>query len=196
MDRVTSTSPGRLRTLIGRPHRTLPQALRHAFERQGLKIDRVGITPSSDPAGAYVLSASGFHEDGTPFAFASHAFTGDPVERAHAAAADLAKAHTGNPFETVSKPFAKPFHDQGTVTMDDSKTPAIPTATIEPAPAKAGDLTQAAQRFRARKQALQQRLGDFETKADAVMTRSEGFLNKQEAELHDLENEINQLSNE
>lgn len=41
------------------------------------------------------LKASGWHVDGTPFAFVSAPFAGDPIERARQAAEDLSALHTG-----------------------------------------------------------------------------------------------------
>src|SRR5437764_8715100 len=47
------------------------------------------------PDGGQVLQFTGWHRDGTPFAFVSGAFTGDPGQRAAEIAQDLAFAHTG-----------------------------------------------------------------------------------------------------
>ena len=42
------------------------------------------------------LKFTGWHHDGTPFAFVSSRFTGDPLDRAAQIAQDLITAHTGD----------------------------------------------------------------------------------------------------
>src|SRR5437764_6906719 len=64
-----------------------------------------------DDAGRQILGLTGWHPDGTPFAFASAPFAGDPAQRAAEIATDLAIAHAGTGPSYVSHP-AQPSQPQ------------------------------------------------------------------------------------
>jgi hypothetical protein len=60
-----------------------------------------------DDAGRQILGFTGWHTDGTPFAFASAPFAGNPAQRAAEIAIDLMLAHSGTvpaPKPTVPLP--------------------------------------------------------------------------------------------
>jgi hypothetical protein len=68
MERKISTSAQRLQGLLGVRRHPIAVDASHAFQRAGLKVDKIGIQAAPDGDG-YVLTASGRHEDETPFAF-------------------------------------------------------------------------------------------------------------------------------
>ena len=69
--------------------------------RGRLTLNRAGL---SYQANKQVLAFTGFHADGTPFAFLSAPFIGDPYERAREVALDLIRAHTGIPAPRQAPP--------------------------------------------------------------------------------------------
>jgi hypothetical protein len=74
--------------------------VRAAFLAAGagrLRLDRASLRYTAD--GQQVISVSGWHDDGMPFASASAPFAGDPGRRAQEIAADLIRTHTGRPAE-------------------------------------------------------------------------------------------------
>jgi hypothetical protein len=70
--------------------------IRHAFvaaARGRLHVKDAGMRYAKD--GGQILHFTGWHCDGTPFAFVSGSFFGDPDRRAAEIAEDLSIAHTG-----------------------------------------------------------------------------------------------------
>lgn len=70
----------------------LQKSMWAAFVAACLKPKHVGLKFGSH---GHVLTATGWHPDGTPFAFASAPFLGDAVERAYTAALAIVAAHNG-----------------------------------------------------------------------------------------------------
>ena len=66
-------------------------AFLHAAEGR-LRLDHAGLSYRGT---AQVLSLTGWHADGTPFAFVTAPFAGDVQQRARQAARDLVAAHVG-----------------------------------------------------------------------------------------------------
>lgn len=199
MDRATSSSAQRVKALLRgvRRHPIAVDASR-AFQAAGLRVDRLSIQ-ANESGSDYVLTAAGWHEDGTPFAFASKPFVGDPIERARQAAADLAKAHTG----AQAAPHVNANTQQRTTVVIEQKDaqgkPAAEAAAkpaVKPSLGSPTRLKGVASRFKARRDAFDHRLGDFEKKSDEVMTRNEHYLDGEEAELKAMEDDLNQLTNE
>ena len=68
-------------------------AFRDAAQGQ-LRLDHAGLAYRGS---AQVLSLTGWHADGTPFAIVTAPFSGDVQQRARQAARDIIAAHTGAP---------------------------------------------------------------------------------------------------
>jgi hypothetical protein len=62
-----------------------------------LRLDHAGLSYQGD---RQVLSFTGWHADGTPFAMVTAAFDGNPVTRAGEVARDIIAAHAG-PIQTL-----------------------------------------------------------------------------------------------
>lgn len=75
--------------------------VRAQFAEVGLNLQDCYLE-YEDKSGLQIISATGWHSDGQPFAARSTPFGGDPVERAKQFANDLVKLHTGE------KPMAAP----------------------------------------------------------------------------------------
>jgi hypothetical protein len=180
MDRAISVSAQRLGSMLRhRPAVSLPDRLKAAFVALGLTVSTVAITKAEASEG-YILTASGFHADGTPYAFASAPFIGDPVSRAEHAAADIVKAHTGETTVTES-------------TASTIGLAAVTAATT--APAKPGDLKSTLDRLRARKAAFAANMASTVAQTEDALTKAEDHLKGQQAEAQAFLDEVNQLSN-
>ncbi|BBZ94307.1 hypothetical protein BRDID11004_47900 [Bradyrhizobium diazoefficiens] len=138
MDRSISTSPQRLRNLLrgGAVHpNTRAYLMEDAFTSLGMRVKEVNV--QMNPAnGTAVFNVTGWHADGTPFAFRSQPFHGDPVARAKLAAEHLVDAHTGQPSTTTERTAAMDIAQTDTSTTaqaaDQAAAPAA-TTTIPPA---------------------------------------------------------------
>lgn len=161
-----------------RPAVSLPDRLKFAFVNLGLTVSTVAITKAEASEG-YILTASGFHADGTPYAFASAPFTGDPVARAEQAAADLVKAHTG----------------ESPVTDTASTVGLAAVAAATATPAAPGDLKSAISRFRAHKAAFTAEIVATEQKFEEALDKGKAALKAHADEAQAFLDEINQLSN-
>jgi hypothetical protein len=73
-----------------------------AASRPGLRLHQA--TLRYDDAGRQILGFAGWHGDGTPFAFASAPFAGNPAQRAAEIAIDLALAHGGTTRRNMATP--------------------------------------------------------------------------------------------
>lgn len=77
--------------------------VRAAFARRGgnaLLLHRLAMRYQNN---GQVIDVTGWHRDGTPFAFVSAPFKSDPIERAGEIAHDLVRLHTGKPPQTVKE---------------------------------------------------------------------------------------------
>lgn len=133
----------RNRLWSARPTATRPAEtqLRAAFAQYGLRVDKIGITASMDRSGGYILTASGWHEDGIPFSLATQPFIGDVIARGKQAAADIVAAHIGGPApdpdSLTSAPVVTTSALQAPAAAVDVTTSALqqPTPTQPPLPA-------------------------------------------------------------
>jgi hypothetical protein len=172
---------------------SLPDRLKSAFVAMGLTVSSVAIQ-QAEGTDSYVLTASGFHQDGTPYAFASAPFIGDPVSRAEQAATDLVKAHTGEttvtdtPQRLVTGSAQGPASTASTVGLA-----AVAAATL--APAKPGDLKSTLDRLRARKAAFAANMASTVAQTEDALTKAEDHLKDQQAEAQAFLDEVNQLTN-
>jgi hypothetical protein len=84
--------------------------VRAAFERAGSGQLRLHHAAMRYERGGQVLDFTGYHKDGTPFAFVSAPFKTDPMQRAGEIGHDLVRAHTGTPPQSSSgtKPMPTP----------------------------------------------------------------------------------------
>jgi hypothetical protein len=129
--REVSVSPQRLRNLFlrGRPEKQLGTRVEDAFTRAGLRVEAIAVTAAVDVAG-YILTASGWHEDGAAFTFTSPAFTGSPVDYALQAAKQIVTSHVKvTELDATPAPAPKPAL---TVTTPPAVQPPLPAFLLRP----------------------------------------------------------------
>jgi len=137
-----------------------------------LRLDHAGLTYQGS---RQVLSFTGWHSDGTPFALVTGPFDGSPIERAKKAAQDIVASHVGSPSLSSLR---RTGGDGGSVQPSPSSV-----ARAEPPPITA---------LRSRVEMSQKGSGlarlmgglrDVDAKADALASRLEAALGGLHAEM-------------
>jgi hypothetical protein len=134
-----------------------------------LSLERLGLTYAPD---GQIINLTGWHSDGTPFAFISAPFMDEPDDRAREIALDLITAHTGKP------------------------------PTIAQRIKHMGKLQEVAARMRETKvkldaeaDKLAARLDELDTKAPKAFDHGHQFLDMQHKDVDGLEEGLRQLTN-
>jgi hypothetical protein len=157
-------------------------AIRFAFVQAGFRIKQVGVKFRSD---GKILTAMGWHKDGTPFAYASQPFHDDPIQFAHRAAAGLIAAHAGEVPQSSSP-----------VAAQRSSRMANPTGLVERIRALRG---QREDRLTQIEQDNERMVAEAAVRQDAALdklaAKLESDANADKAEITALEDEINRLTN-
>jgi hypothetical protein len=225
MDRTVSTSAQRLRNVLRTgAHHTRVLSMQDAFTELGMRVKQVSVDIDQDKSMAalattYVLNATGWHADGTPFAFRSQPFTGDPVARAKLAAEYLVSAHTTTErtadMDTAQTDATTDAAQADTAQTTTTPLPPAPTLTDAPAPAAApaqpsaaaiaavkthapaqpGDLKGAISRMRAHRADLTREVIEMESKLSTAMQGAKEFISNEKAVVQEFLDEVNQLTN-
>ena len=147
--------------------------IRAAFTDAGLRLKHVGLRLGKK--GGKQLVATGFHADGTPFAFASAEFNDDPVNRARLAAADLIRAHTGWPQpDDPSTQRKDPMSKMGTI---------------------AGRMAELKGRLERRSEQVIRRMDGVAVRSEEAFERTEAIIEEAEKEVAEIEQVAATLTN-
>jgi hypothetical protein len=148
------------------------KAIWSAFERSGLRPKHVGRRFSSK---GQVLFATGWHADGTPFAFASAPFHGNPVQRSIEVVAGLIAAHGAQLSADAST-------SQRTGKMGKLETVADRMSALKA-------------KLDGRADRLLKRVEDAEHRGNEAFDKNEAILDQTDREIAEMEQSIAQVTN-